>query len=352
MDPIESIGYYRPGLRNLPPERLKMTRTRRSLINGLALATFAAGLLPLAAQAQATYPVKPIRLIVPFTVGGVTDASARLAAELMGKRLGQPINVENRPGASGNIGTAAVATADPDGYTILLGFDGTMVINPNVNKSVPFDTLKDFASIGKIGDAKLILVAANTLKADTLQEVIALSKKEANGLSYGTSGVGSTPHLGGSMLNIQSGSNLVHVAYKGGGQAMIDLQAGTIPLVWTAVAGALPLIQSGRIKPIAVPAAQRASSLPNVPTFMESGVKDFVIDSWVGLLAPARTPRPIIDRLNAVLNEVLNDTDAKARLDKMGITPIPGTPEQYHASMKRDLERYAEVVKAAKIQAD
>ena len=328
-----------------------MLNTRRSLIRHLSAAALAASLLP-AAMAQATYPVKPIRLIVPFTVGGVTDASARMVADLMGKRLGQPINVDNRPGASGNIGTSAVATADPDGYTLLLGFDGTLVINPNVIRSVPFDTLKDFAPIGKIGDAKLILVAATSLKADTLKEVIELSKKESGGLSYGTSGVGSTPHLGGSMLNIRAGANLVHVAYKGGGQAMIDLQAGSIPLVWTAVAGALPLIQAGRIKPIAVPASERASSLPNVPTFIEAGVKDFVIDSWVGLLAPARTPRPIVDRLNTVLNEVLNDADARARLDKLGITPVLGTPEQYHASMKRDLERYAEVVKAAKIQAE
>lgn len=328
-----------------------MLNTRRSLVRNLSAAALAASLLP-AAMAQATYPVKPIRLIVPFTVGGVTDASARMVADLMGKRLGQPINVDNRPGASGNIGTSAVATADPDGYTLLLGFDGTLVINPNVIRSVPFDTLKDFAPIGKIGDAKLILVAATSLKADTLKEVIELSKKESGGLSYGTSGVGSTPHLGGSMLNIRAGANLVHVAYKGGGQAMIDLQAGSIPLVWTAVAGALPLIQAGRIKPIAVPASERASSLPNVPTFIEAGVKDFVIDSWVGLLAPARTPRPIIDRLNTVLNEVLNDADARARLDKLGITPVLGTPEQYHASMKRDLERYAEVVKAAKIQAE
>ncbi|MFM8557922.1 MAG: Bug family tripartite tricarboxylate transporter substrate binding protein [Betaproteobacteria bacterium] len=328
-----------------------MPNSRRSLIRHLSAAALAASLLP-AAMAQATYPVKPIRLIVPFTVGGVTDASARMVADLMGKRLGQPINVDNRPGASGNIGTSAVATAEPDGYTLLLGFDGTLVINPNVFRSVPFDTLKDFAPIGKIGDAKLILVAATSLKADTLKEVIELSKKESGGLSYGTSGVGSTPHLGGSMLNIRSGANLVHVAYKGGGQAMIDLQAGSIPLVWTAVAGALPLIQAGRIKPIAVPASERASSLPNVPTFIEAGVKDFVIDSWVGLLAPVRTPRPIVDRLNTVLNEVLNDADARARLDKLGITPVAGTPEQYHASMKRDLERYSEVVKAAKIQAE
>ena len=329
-----------------------MTASRRLLLASLALAGASLALLHAPAAAQSAYPNKPIRLIVPFTVGGVTDASARLAADLMGKRLGQPINVDNRPGASGNIGTSAVATAEPDGYTLLLGFDGTMVINPNVIKSVPFDTLKDFAPIGKIGDAKLILVANNSLKANTLTEVIELSKKEPNGLSYGTSGVGSTPHLAGSMLNIRVGSNLVHVAYKGGGQAMIDLQAGSIPLVWTAVAGALPLIQGGRIKPIAVPASERASSLPNIPTFIETGIKDFVIDSWVGLLAPAKTPRPIVERLNAALNDMLNDPDARARLDKLGITTVPGTPEQYYESMKRDLERYAEVVKAAKIQAD
>lgn len=153
-----------------------MPNTRRSLIRHLSAAALAASLLP-AATAQATYPVKPIRLIVPFTVGGVTDASARMVADLMGKRLGQPINVDNRPGASGNIGTSAVATAEPDGYTLLLGFDGTLVINPNVFRSVPFDTLKDFAPIGKIGDAKLILVAATSLKADTLKEVIELSKR-------------------------------------------------------------------------------------------------------------------------------------------------------------------------------
>ena len=239
-----------------------MKTIRRTISAGLAGATLATvALLSTAAQAQAPFPTKPIRLVVPYTVGGVTDASARVVADHMGKRLGHPINVENKPGASGNIGTAGVATAEPDGYTLLLGFDGTMVINPHVFPSVPFNTVKDFAPIGKIGDAVLIIVAANTLPANSLQELIALSKKEPNGLSYGTSGVGSTPHIGGSMLNMLTGSKFVHVAYKGGGQAMIDLQAGSIPLVFTAVAGALPLIQNGRIKPIAVAGAERVASL-------------------------------------------------------------------------------------------
>lgn len=330
-----------------------MKTIRRTISAGLAGATLtAAALLSATAQAQAPFPTKPIRLIVPYTVGGVTDASARVVADHMGKRLGHPINVENKPGASGNIGTAGVATAEPDGYTLLLGFDGTMVINPHVFPSVPFNTVKDFAPIGKIGDAVLIIVAANNLPANSLQELIALSKKEPNGLSYGTSGVGSTPHIGGSMLNMLTGSKFVHVAYKGGGQAMIDLQAGSIPLVFTAVAGALPLIQNGRIKPIAVAGAERVASLPNLPTFIENGLKDFVINSWVGLLAPAKTPRPIIDRLNATLNEVLNDPDIKARLTTLGVAATPGTPEQYGEVIRRDLERYADVVKAANIQAN
>jgi len=320
---------------------------RRSL---LVLASLLA-LSPTAPAFSQSFPNRPVSLVVPAPPGGIVDSTARMVAEPMGKLLGQPVVVDNRGGASGNIGYAHVARASADGYTILTSYSAFHIANPVLMQGLNW-AQKDFAPIGKIGDAKLILVAATSLKADTLKDVIELSKKESGGLSYGTSGVGSTPHLGGSMLNIRAGANLVHVAYKGGGQAMIDLQAGSIPLVWTAVAGALPLIQAGRIKPIAVPASERASSLPNVPTFIEAGVKDFVIDSWVGLLAPARTPRPIVDRLNTVLNEVLNDADARARLDKLGITPVPGTPEQYHASMKRDLERYAEVVKAAKIQAE
>ena len=187
-------------------------------------------------SAQSDYPNKPVRLVVPFTPGGVTDASARLVAEQMSKRLGHQMIVENKPGASGNIGTSQVATAEPDGYTLLLGFDGTMVINPHVFPSIPFDTIKDFAPVGKIGDAILILVAHPTLAANNVKELIALSKAEPNGLNYGTSGLGSTPHLAGETLNIVAGSKLVHVPYKGGGQAMIDLQGGSIPLVFTAVA--------------------------------------------------------------------------------------------------------------------
>lgn len=302
------------------------------------------------ARAQSAYPNKPIRLIVPFTPGGVTDTSARLIADQMTKRLGQQIIVENKPGASGNIGTSQVAQSDPDGYTLLLGFDGTMVINPHVFASVPFDAVKDFAPIGKIGDADLVIVAHPSVKANNIKELIALSKSEPNGLNYGTSGLGSTPHIAGETLNIKTGSKLVHVPYKGGGQAMIDLQGGNIPLVFTAVAGALPHIKAGRIKAIGVPSATRSPSLPDTQTFIEAGLPNFLLASWVGILAPAKTPAAVITKLNSTLNDVLTDPDVKKRLEVLGVTATPGTPKAYGDQIKNDLASYAAVVKAADIK--
>ncbi len=322
---------------------------RRGLAAVLLASLAGAGLLPAAAQAQA-YPNKPIRLVVPFTPGGVTDTSGRLIAEALSKRLGQNVVVDNKPGASGNIGTQQVATAEPDGYTLLLAFDGTMVINPNVFDKVPFNTLQDFASIGKIGDAVLVLVSHPGFAPKTLRDVIALSKTQAGGLSYGTSGTGGTPHIAGELLRQRTGANLVHVPYKGGGQAMIDVMGGNIPLVYTAIAGAVQHVKSGKLHAIAVSSTQRASSMPDVPTFIESGVADFEASSWVGLLAPARTPKPVLDKLNAELNAVLADPAIRARLNELGISPTPGTPEQFTELMRRDLARFGPVVKAANIK--
>ncbi len=309
-------------------------------------------LAPGLAASQGTYPTKAIRLVVPFAPGGVTDTSARLIAEQLTKHLNQQVYVENRAGASGNIGSGLVANADPDGYTLLLGFDGTLAINPHIFEKIPFDTVKDFAPIGKIGDAALILVANPDLPAKTLQEVLELSKKREGGLGYGTSGVGGTPHIGGELINQATGSKLMHVPYKGGGQALIDVQGGAIPLVFTAVAGAYPFVKSGRVIAIGIPSAKRVASLPDVPTFIEGGMPDFVLYSWVGILAPAKTPKPIVDLLNQALNAALVDPDVVARLDKLGITASPGTPAQYAEQIKRDLDRYGPVVKAARIKLD
>jgi tripartite-type tricarboxylate transporter receptor subunit TctC len=324
---------------------------RRRSVLGAAAAVGAASLLPLRAGAQAAFPNKPIRLIVPFTPGGVTDTSGRVIADYLGKRLGQNVVVDNKPGASGNIGMQLAAGSEPDGYTLVLAFDGTMVINPHVFDKVPFDTLKDFAPVGKIGDAVLILVAHPGLAAKTWRDVLQLSKTQQGGLSYGTSGTGGTPHIAGEMLRQRTGANLVHVPYKGGGQAMTDVMGGNIPLVYTAVAGAYQHVKAGKLHPIAISSAQRLPSLPEVPTFIESGVPDFEVNSWVGVLAPAKTPKPVLDKLNAELNAVLNDPAAKSRLADLGITASPGPGERFMDEMKRDLARYAPVVKAANIKA-
>jgi len=304
------------------------------------------------AWAQAAYPSKPIRLVVPFTPGGVTDTSGRLIAEQLSKRLGQQVVVDNKPGASGTIGTQLVATAEPDGYTLLLGFDGTLVINPHVFPKVGFDTAKDFAPIGKIGDAILILVSHPGVAAKSLKEVIALSKTQAGGLSYGTSGTGGTPHIAGELLKQRTGANLTHIPYKGGGQAMTDVLGGNIPLVYTAVAGAIQHVKSGKLHAVAVSSAQRASSLPDVPTFIENGVTDFDINSWVGLLAPAKTPKPVLDKLNTELNAVLNDPAVRERLSVLGITASPGSADKFGQEMQRDLGRFGAVVKSANIKAE
>jgi tripartite-type tricarboxylate transporter receptor subunit TctC len=331
---------------------LDIHRQGRRRLLAAALALSGGVGLPLPAMAQGSYPSKPVRLVVPFTPGGVTDTSGRLIAEQLSKRLGQQVVVDNRPGASGNIGTQQVMAAEPDGYTLLLGFDGTLVINPHVFDKVPFNTVRDFAPVGKIGDAILILVAHPGLAAKNLREVIALSKTQAGGLSYGTSGTGGTPHIAGELLKQRSGANLVHIPYKGGGQAMTDVLGGNIPLVYTAVAGAHQHVKSGKLTAIAVSSAQRAKSLPEVPTFMESGIPDFEVNSWVGLLAPAKTPKAIIDKLNAELNAVLTDPDVRSKLDALGITASPGTAEQFGEEMKRDLARYGAVVKSAGIKAE
>ena len=336
---------------------MKPTMARRTLINSLLSALIiglgGAALTHAHAQSAAEpWPNKPIRLIVPFTPGGVTDTSGRVVAEFLGKRLGQQVVVDNKPGASGNIGTQLAATAAPDGYTLLLGFDGTLVINPHVFAKVPFDTLKDFLPVGKIGDAVLILVANPGVKANTLQDVLALSRREQGGLPYGTSGIGGTPHIAGELLKQRTGAQLTHVPYKGGGQAITDVIGGAIPLVYTAVAGAQAHVKSGKLKAIAVSSPVRTPALPEVPTFIEGGVADFAVSSWVGLLAPSRTPSAIVQRLNVELNAVLADPALKDRLAVLGIDPRPGSAEQFGEEIKRDLARYEGVVKAAGIRAE
>jgi tripartite-type tricarboxylate transporter receptor subunit TctC len=296
------------------------------------------------------YPARPIRIVVPFSPGGVADNSARVVADSLGARLGQQILVENRPGASGNIGTQAVAQASPDGYTLLLGFDGTMVINPHVFPKIPFDTLKDFAPVTKLGDATLILVAHPSVPARNLAEFIAHARARSGSFAYGTSGTGGTPHLAGELLKLRTGIALEHVPYKGGGQAITDAVGGQIPLVFTAIATAQQYVRAGRLVGLGVPGARRSAALPDVPTFVESGLPGFDVSSWTGIFAPAGTPRPVIDKLQRELAAVLRTAFVRERYAVLGIEPVGNSPQEFGDQVRADLARWEKVVKAANVR--
>ena len=318
------------------------------------VALCALGVTATVAMAQ-DYPNKPIRLVVPFTPGGVTDTGARVVADKLGARLGQNVVVDNRPGASGNIGTQMVAAAAPDGYTLLLGFDGTLVINPHVYSKVPFDTVKDFVPVSKIGDAVLIMVVHPSVPAKTLPELVAYSKANPGGVSYGSAGTGSTPHLAGELLKIRTGANFVHVPYKGGGQSLTDVVGGQLPMLYTAVAGAYPFVQKGLIRPIAVSSAQRLASLPDVPTVAESGVKglgDFEVVSWQAIFVPAGTPAPIVERLHKEIRTILAQPEMQEKMKGFGMEPADLTTAQIAAFQKAEVDKWAQVIKAANIKVD
>lgn len=307
----------------------------------------AAGLV----QAQ-DFPSKPIRLIVPFATGGVTDTSARVLSDKLSRLIGQQVIVENRPGGSGNPGTQYVAQSAPDGYTLLLAFDGTMVINPFVFPKIPFDTVKDFQPVTKLGDAALVLVAHPSLAVKNFSELMAYSKANPGKLSFGHSGTGGTTHVAGELLKQRTGLDMTHIPYKSGGQAVIDAIGGQVPLAYSAVAGAQAHIKSGKLVAIGVSSLKRIGSLPEVPTFSEQGVTGFEAVSWVGILAPAKTPKAVMDRLHRDITAALRETDLRERFATLGIDPVGNTPDQFAEQIKNDLARWGKVVEQAKIRVD
>ena len=296
------------------------------------------------------YPVKPVRVIVPFAPGGITDNSVRAVADRLSVRLGQQVVVENRPGAAGNIGTAAVAQAAPDGYTLVLGYDGTFAINPHVYPKMPFDGLRDFAPIGRLGDATLIFVAHPSAQIRSLADLVTVAKQKPGALSFGSAGTASTSHVAMELLAQQLGISIVHVPYKGGAPALLDVVAGQIPLVSTYIAGAAQYVKQGRVIAIAVSTEKRDPALPDVPTLYESGAPGYFVTSWLGLLAPAKTPQAIIERINRGIGLVMQESEVRDRYAALGIAPSPNSPEAFAALIRSDHERWGKVIKQAGIK--
>ncbi|MDP2708258.1 MAG: tripartite tricarboxylate transporter substrate binding protein [Burkholderiales bacterium] len=312
----------------------------------LARIAIPAALIAVALPATAAeYPTKPIRLIVGFAPGGGTDTTARAMSQKLTDALGQQVVVDNRPGAAGNIAAELVSKATPDGYTLLMGTIAALSINPSLYSKLPFDPIKDFAPITQAVDSTNILSLHPSVPAGSVKELIALAKTKP--LNFGSSGVGGTGHLAGELFNTMAGVKMTHVPYKGGGPAMIDLVGGQVQLVFATAASAVPQIKGGRIKGIAVTTAKRSALMPNLPTISEAGLPGFDANNWYGVLAPAKTPRPIIMRLNSEITKVLAMPDVKNFLFNQGLDPAPGTPEKFGAYIKSETAKWAKVVKAS-----
>jgi tripartite-type tricarboxylate transporter receptor subunit TctC len=306
-------------------------------------------LFALHAAAQ-SYPVKPVRMIVPYPPGGGNDTLGRLFAAKLSERLGQPFVVENRPGAGTMIGTEAAAKSAPDGYTILLSSIATHALSPNLYSRVPYDPVKDFAPITLLGIAPTVLVVNADLPAKTLQEFINLAKKQQ--LAYASGGNGTPPHINAEVFKSVAGIDLLHVAYKGGGPALVDLMAGRVQAMLDTAASAMPHVRSGKLRALAISAPRRSPELPDLPTFAEAGLPQYDTNAWYSMHAPAGTSPDIVRRLNAELVAILKDPEILARFKQLATDPVGNSPEEFAAFVRAELDKYARIIKAAGIKLD
>ena len=322
-----------------PPAALK----RRVFV--LATAAAAVSLSPLAAQAQPAFPTKPITIIVPFSAGGTTDILARVVGLYMGNDLGQPVVVDNRAGAGGNIGGQAAARAAADGYTLFMGTVGTHAINQSLYKKMPFDPIKDFAPLSRVAMVPNLLVANPSQPYKNVKEMIAYAKANPNKINFGSSGNGSSIHLSGELFKQMAGVDMQHVPYRGSAPAVSDLLGGQISVMFDNMPSAIPHVKGGKLRALAVTTAKRSPALPDVPTIAEAGVPGYEATSWFGLLAPAETPAPIVAKLNASILKALADPEVKKKLAEQGAEPYGEKPEQFAAFIQAETTKWGKVVK-------
>jgi tripartite-type tricarboxylate transporter receptor subunit TctC len=297
-----------------------------------------------AADAQ-TYPTRPITLVIPFAPGGSTSIVGRGVADKMGELLGEKVVVENRPGAGGTVGTKAVAKSDPDGYTIMLGYTGTLAIGPSLYKNPGYDPRKDFAPIGMIGNAPNSLVVHPSFAVRTVAELIAYAKANPGKVNFGSAGTGTVSHITGEYFARAAGITLVHIPYKGTGPALTDLLGGHIPMAFAPIPATHPHVSAGSLRALAVTSQSRTSLLPEVPTIAESGLPGFDASLYYGLVAPAGTPRPIIDKLNETLRAALQSDEVKKQLVQDGTEITPSSPEEYASFIDKEETKWSQLVK-------
>ena len=330
---------------------LLQSALRRAAVAVVAVVAVLASVAPSTSMAQA-YPVKSVRLVVPFPPGGPLDSVGRLIAQKLGEAWGQTVVVDNRPGAGGNIGADLVAKSPPDGYTIVMGALSTHAVNPSLYRRMPYDAVKDFAPITLLAITPNVLVINPALPVTSVKELIAYAKAHPGKLAFGSGSNGSAGHLAGELFKVETGVDMLHVPFKGAAPAMQALLAGDTQLMFDNLASAMPQVKAGKLKALAVTTAHRSPLVPELPTMAEAGVPGFDISTWFGLLAPAGTPRDIIAKWNTDVTRLLNSPEMRERLAAQGAEAAPTTPEQFAAFIASEIPKYARIVKASGAKID
>jgi tripartite-type tricarboxylate transporter receptor subunit TctC len=314
---------------------------------GLLAAAFSVCILQVSAQ---NYPSKPVRFIVPFVPGGPTDIQGRMLGEKLAQRLGQQVLIDNRGGAGGNIGMELTAKAPPDGYTIVIATVGTWAVNPHLYK-LPFDVVKDFAPIIQVSTSPGVLVVHPSVPAKSVKELVALARARPNELNYGSSGVGGFGHISGELFTLMTNTKMTHVPYKSSAPSMTDVMAGQIQVLFNNAIATVPFVQAKRVRALATTGAKRLAVLSDLPTIAEAGVPGYENSSWSAVAAPAGIPAPILGRLHKEFTGILADPDIQKRHADVGAQIIGGTPEQFHAYLKAEVDKFGKLVKSAGIKA-
>jgi tripartite-type tricarboxylate transporter receptor subunit TctC len=317
-----------------------------------ALAGAVAGLVVAAPVYAQQYPTRTIRLLVGFAPGGGTDVVARVIGAKLTESWGQQVVVDNRAGATGTIAADLVAKAAPDGYTLIMGHVNSHAIAPSVFRKLPYDSQKDFAMIAYVGYVPNVLVVHPSIPATSVKELVALAKARPGQLSFASSGVGSTQHLAGEMFMLSTNTKIVHVPYKGSGQAIVDLLAGHVALNFDTMPPILNNVKEGRLRALAVTTPKRVPQLPNIPTMLEVGMTGYEMTNWYGVMGPANTPRDVVTKLNAEINRIMTLPDAKQRLEEVGTQLDPKSPEQFATFLRSEVQKYAKVTKDANVKID